>query len=91
MANHKSALKRVRQNKLRQLRNRSAKTRIKNVVKAFAEKVGQNAFESASTALSAAQAVIAGSAGKGVIHRNKASRKISRLARQLNKAKAQVS
>ena len=91
MANHKSALKRVRQNKLRTLRNRSAKTRIKNVVKAFAEKIGENALEAAQTALSSAQAVIAKSAGKGVIHKNKASRKISRLAKQLNKAKAQVS
>lgn len=91
MANHKSALKRDRQNKLRQLRNRSAKTRIKNVVKAFAEKVGANALEAAGAALSTAQAIIAKGAGKGVIHKNKASRKISRLAKQLNKAKAQIS
>ncbi|MGD9072948.1 MAG: 30S ribosomal protein S20, partial [Desulfobacterales bacterium] len=33
MANHKSALKRARQNDIRRLRNKSTRTRVKNVVK----------------------------------------------------------
>ncbi|MGB2689448.1 MAG: 30S ribosomal protein S20, partial [Desulfobacterales bacterium] len=33
MANHKSALKRARQNEIRRLRNKSVKTRVKTIVK----------------------------------------------------------
>ena len=33
MANHKSALKRARQNEIRRIRNKSVKTRVKNIIK----------------------------------------------------------
>lgn len=83
MANHKSAIKRARQNENRRMRNRSVKTRIRNVVK----EVGTALFEgSADTtaALKTAQSTIDKAAKKGVIHRRAAARKISRLARKAN-------
>ena len=84
MANHKSALKRARQSEERRLRNRSRKTRMKNVLKAVEEAVAQKSPEAAATALKAAVSILDKAAGKGLIHKNKASRKISRLTRRVN-------
>ncbi len=84
MANHKSALKRARQNDTKKLRNMGYKTRSKNVIKEvralIAEKDGDKAAESLKTATS----VIQKSASRGALHKKNASRKISRLARQVN-------
>lgn len=84
MANHKSALKRARQNDTKKLRNMGYKTRSKNVIKEvralIAEKDGDKAAESLITATS----VIQKSASRGALHKKNASRKISRLARQVN-------
>ncbi len=83
MANHKSALKRARQNETRRLRNKSVKTRVKNVVKeirAAAAAGGDTIGES----LVSAQSIIDKAAKKGVIHRRTAARKISRLAKLAN-------
>jgi small subunit ribosomal protein S20 len=88
LANHKSAEKRNLQNQKRRMRNRSVKTRIKGVVK----KIGALGQESDSSKiaeeLSAAQSVIDKAAKKGVIHKKTASRKISRLTKQINRSAA---
>lgn len=84
MANHKSALKRARQNEVRRLRNKSYKTRSKSAVKRVQAAVAAREPEKAVSELRAAVAIIHKTASKGVIHRNKASRKISRLARKVN-------
>jgi small subunit ribosomal protein S20 len=86
LANHKSALKRARQNEDRQLRNKSTKTRIKNVVKNVRQAVAGQIEADAATELNAAKSVIDNAAKKGVIHRNTAARKISRLTKQVNAA-----
>ena len=83
MANHKSAIKRARQNEERRLRNRMVKTRVKSVTKAVRAAVAEKA-DDAPARLQTAQALIAKAAKKGVVHRRAASRKISRLARQVN-------
>ena len=88
MANHKSAIKRHKQSLKRAARNRAAKTRIKNVVKAVRAAVLQKDKDTAAQALTAAMSVLDKAAGKGVIHWKKAARKISRLTRALNAAKA---
>ncbi|MFP4475340.1 MAG: 30S ribosomal protein S20 [Desulfatibacillaceae bacterium] len=88
MANHKSAIKRARQNQVRNLRNRSVRTRIKNVVKQVRQAVDENSPEKAKEALHVATRVIDKGASKGVIHRNTASRKISRLAKQVKSLEA---
>ncbi len=84
MATHKSAEKRMRQNEERRKRNVSirthVKTRIKAVLKAFEEKD----LEKSSEALVKAKSVIAKASSKGILHKNNAARKISRLTRKIN-------
>lgn len=84
MANHKSAIKRARQSELRHARNRSVKTRVKNVTKNVRQIVAEGAQDVAMAKLNEAKSVIAKAAKKGVIHKRTASRKISRLARLVN-------
>ena len=84
MANHKSALKRVRQNILRRERNRIARTRIKTLVKQVRSAASENMVDAAAGQLNQAKSVIAKAAKKGVIHRKTAARKISRLAKLVN-------
>lgn len=85
MANHKSAIKRARQSEEQRVRNRSRKTRMKNVIRGLDEALtGKAAPEKVAEELKKAVSVIAGAASKGVIHKNTASRKISRLTRRVN-------
>lgn len=85
MATHKSALKRARQSKERRLRNIGYKTRVKKAVKEVRTAAGNNAAVEARENLIRAISIIQKTATKGVIHKNKASRSISRLARQVNR------
>ena len=85
MANHKSALKRVRQNEKRRLRNKTRKTRIKNLSKAVETAIAEKTPEKAESYLKEAQKYIEKIGHKkGTIHRRTASRKISRLTRKVN-------
>ncbi len=79
MANHKSAVKRARQNEIRRLRNRSVKTRVKSVVKQVRQATAENSAEAANSNLITAQSVIDKAAKKGILHKRTAARKISRL------------
>ena len=88
MANHKSALKRARQNEVKKLRNMGYKTRSKNIVKEVRTAVTENDKEKAVEKLKEATAVIQKSASRGAFHKKKASRKISRLAQQVNQIEA---
>ena len=87
MANHKSALKRAGQNERRRLRNKAVQTRVKNVVKDVRLAVAQDAGNSVEQ-LNAAKSAIDKAAKKGVLHKKTASRKISRLNRQVNAQQA---
>ena len=88
MANHKSALKRARQNEIRRLRNKSVKTRVKNIVKDVRLSVSENSKEAALKKLEMAKSNIDRAAQKGVIHKKTASRKISRLSKLVNTTSA---
>jgi small subunit ribosomal protein S20 len=81
LANHKSALKRARQNEIRRIRNKSMKTRTKSVTKSVRQAVSEKSIETARSELNSAKSIIAKAAKKGVIHKNTAARKISRLSR----------
>lgn len=81
MANHKSALKRARQNELRRLRNKATKTRIKSIVKEVRSSIGKESGEDVLVKLTAAQSNIDKATKKGVIHKRTAARKISRLTK----------
>jgi len=88
LANHKSALKRARQSEIRRLRNKGYKTRVKNIVKEVQRAAEANAPEEAQASFVKAVSTIQKTASKGVIHRNTAARKISRLARRVNQINA---
>ena len=80
MANHKSALKRTRQNEQRRIRNKMTKTTVKNIVKDVRLAAGKESNETVLNKLTQAQSTIDKAAKKGTIHKKNASRKISRLA-----------
>ena len=79
MANHKSALKRARQDEVKRLRNMAYKTKMKHAVKQVRASVADNAADEAKESLVKAVSILQKTASKGIIHRNSASRKISRL------------
>ncbi len=84
MANHKSAIKRHKQSLKRNERNRAARTRIKNVVKAVKAAILANDKDAANAALAKATSTLDTTASKGVIHWKKAARKVSRLTKAVN-------
>ncbi len=88
MANHKSALKRIRQNDKRRLRNRVQRGNMRASVKAARTAMADGKLEDAEVLLRKAIALISSSSSKGVLHKNTASRRISRLTRAYNKAVA---
>jgi small subunit ribosomal protein S20 len=88
LANHKSALKRARQNELSRLRNKAVKTRVKSTVKDVRFSVEESSNGDVMAKLNAAQSLIDKASKKGVIHKNTAARKISRLSKLVNTAKA---
>jgi len=88
LANHKSALKRARQNEIRRMRNKSVKTRVKSIVKDVRLSVSENSKEAALKKLEIAKTNIDRAAQKGVIHKKTASRKISRLSKLVNTTSA---
>ncbi|MDR0555554.1 MAG: 30S ribosomal protein S20 [Holosporaceae bacterium] len=84
MANHRSALKRMRQSERRASLNKSRISRIKTFVKKFIASLGSG---NESSSFSSVQSEIHRGVTKGVLHRNTADRKISRLSRLLKSAK----
>ncbi len=84
MANHSSALKRVRQTEKRRLRNRAAVGQMRTVIKKFRALVAEKKAEEARTLLPSVYAVIDTTRKKGVIHANAAARYKSRLTTVLS-------
>lgn len=76
MADHKSALKRIRQTETRTARNRDRISRIRTSVKKFVQSLGTGNM---ATAFVEAQSELQKGVTKGVLHKNTASRKISRM------------
>ena len=87
MATHKSAIKRHRQNQKRRVRNIAVKSEIKTAIKEVKETIAQGSKENAKAALARAARLIDKAASKKTLHRNNASRKISRLTRTVNSIK----
>jgi small subunit ribosomal protein S20 len=88
LANHKSAIKRARQNEGRRIRNKASKTRIKNVVKNVRLAASQGSSEEALTRLNTAISTIDKAARKKVIHKNNAARKKSQITKLINEITA---
>ncbi|HET58009.1 MAG TPA: 30S ribosomal protein S20 [Deltaproteobacteria bacterium] len=84
MANHKSAEKRYRQSERRRQRNVATKSHVRTRVKTVLASVTSKDEDKSREELLKAVKVIDKAAGKGVLHKNTASRKISRLTRKVN-------
>jgi small subunit ribosomal protein S20 len=82
VANIKSQIKRNRTNELDRQRNKAVRSQLKTRVKAAEKAVGEGA-EALEAAAVSAVSVIDRAATKGVIHKNAAARKKSRLAKRL--------
>ncbi len=83
MANTKSAKKAARQAERRTLINKSRRTRMRTYVRKVEEAIATGDKEAANAALREAQPEIMRSAARGIVHRNTASRKISRLSARI--------
>ena len=80
MANHKSAKKRIRRNANRAEINKSRISRIRTFIKRVESAIASGDKNSAQTALKEAQPELMRGVSKGVLHKNTASRKMSRLS-----------
>ena len=84
MADHKSAIKRHKQSLVKRERNRLAKSALKTIAKKVEGAISEKNIDVAKEALKSAIVAFDRAAGKGIIHANVASRKISRLSRKVN-------
>ena len=87
MPNIKSQKDRVIQSAKEQARNKAIKSNLKTVVKKADAAIASGAEDKAA-ALKAAVSAIDKAQTKGVLHKNTAARKVSRLAKRANKAEA---
>lgn len=85
MANIKSAQKRVRQIATRTAINAARKSRIRTFIRKVLEAIKVNDKDLARTTLRNAQSEIMRGVTKGVLHRNTAARKVSRLSAMVKK------
>jgi small subunit ribosomal protein S20 len=90
VAHHKSALKRIRSSERKRIRNRLVKVRVRTFVKKARAQLSAAQPDAATSreAVLAAIKELDKAATKGVIHRNNAARRKSRLMKQLNKLQA---
>jgi small subunit ribosomal protein S20 len=91
MANIKSAKKRAKTNKIRRIKNNAKKSEIKTVSKKIFAALSEKNISTAKALLIEAEAKIARAGGKGIIKKNTAIRKISRLAKKIATVKVSVS
>jgi small subunit ribosomal protein S20 len=90
MPNIKSAIKRVKVSEKRRLRNASQKSNLRTAIKGFETAAASSNVETATAALVIASKKLDKAATKGLIHKNAAARKKSRLAKRLNALSAQA-
>lgn len=80
MANSRQAAKRARQNERRFEINKARRSRIRTYLRKVEEAIASGDKEAAQLALRAAQPEMMRGVTKGILHKNTASRKISRLS-----------
>ena len=87
MANHKSAIKRQRQNEKRRIRNKGIRTLTRTSIKNVRVAAADENPEAAVAALAGAAKQISVAGSKGIYHKKTVSRQISRLTKLVNKLK----
>jgi len=83
MAHMRQAKKRIRQTERRTAVNRARKSRIRTLVRKVEDAIAAGNPEIARQALGVVEPEMARGVRKGVVHRNAAARKMSRLARRI--------
>ena len=83
MANTKSAQKAVRKIARRTAVNKSRRSQMRTYVRKVEEAIAAKDANAAAEALRGAEPLIARAAQKGILHKNTASRKVSRLAKRV--------
>lgn len=83
MANHKSAIKRIRQNEKRRIHNRVYRNRARTLVKQARTAIVSGEVSDASEATRAAIRDLDMAASRGIIHPRNAARRKSRLMKRL--------
>jgi small subunit ribosomal protein S20 len=86
LANTKSAKKRIRQNGRRRVRNARIRTRARSSVRSARQTVDDGDRSAGEAAVKSAIQELDRAASKGVVHRNNAARRKSRLQKHLAKA-----
>jgi small subunit ribosomal protein S20 len=86
MAHTKSALKRIRQDKKRNQRNQSVKSTVRTATRAFRETIEEGDAAKTQASLRKAAKTLCAAASKGVVRKQTASRRISRLAKAAHKS-----
>ena len=84
MANIKSAVKRIRQNEKRRVRNAAVRSTVRTSVKSARTALESGQADQARETLLRTIQILDKAVTKGVVHKNTAARKKSRLTRQLN-------
>jgi small subunit ribosomal protein S20 len=84
MANSPQSKKRARQAERRAEINKARRSRLRTFIRKVEEAIATGEHDSAAEALRQAQPEIMRGVSKGVLHKNTASRKISRLAGRVN-------
>jgi len=88
LANIKSAIKRIRSSKRKQIRNQVIRTRARSAVKEARLAIQSSSPDDMAKAIQAAYSALDRAAGKGTIHKRNAARRKSRLMKRLAKRPA---
>lgn len=84
MANIKSAMKRIKVTRRQTLENKAKKTELKSYIKKFDAAVQSGNFDEARNILKVVDKKLKKATSKNVIHKNAASRQLSKLSKKLN-------
>jgi len=88
LANHKSALKRIRQSEKRQRRKQHIRSGVRSEIRHFRQAVEAGDASQAGERFARAERAIRRATSKGVIPKRRADRSVSRLAVRLNAVRA---
>jgi small subunit ribosomal protein S20 len=88
MANIKSAKKRILVIAKKTAKNKRVKSHLRAILKNFETALASGDLDTAKEKLALAEKRLSQAAAKGTVHKNAASRKISRITKRLNKARA---
>lgn len=84
MANIKSAIKRIDVTKRQTLENKTRKSEIKTYIKKFEDAISSDDFDEAKSLLRVIDKKLKKATSKNVLHKNTASRQLSKLSKKLN-------